>query len=580
MPHVSTFRTGRVALLAATLPRLVSGLPLALLQTLLDVSPAKHEEPPLTTFEFYTHLLALATLVLLGGVFAGLTLGLMGQDEVYLKVIASLGERTERKHAQQVLSLIGRGKHWVLVTLLLLNVITNETLPIVLDKILGGGWPAVVASTVLVVVFGEVIPQSISVRYGLQVGAMFAPFVLGLMYVMYPVAYPVAMLLDRLLGEDHGTVYKKSGLKTLVTLHRTMGVERLNQDEVTIILAVLDLKEKPVGAIMTPIDDVFTMSADTVLDQKTVEDIFNKGFNRIPIHVPGQRHNYIGMLLVRVLISYDPEDALPVHLFPLATLPETSPETLCLNILNYFQEGRLHMVVVSSLPGDLDGALGILTLEDVIEELIGEEIVDESDVYVDVHQAIMRTQPGPLSKRQYALYLNRLYLSRRPSLEEQDRAHTPLLLPAPVVPESPPALPARVGIAAGLKPLNPALNPKPTTRPFVHIKQPVETVGADSGSYGAVYASEQSAVDEQRRRSHDDLAPRSIPITGLSNGEFEVHHLYKTGGIIESVVNVKGVHKTIISHVDEEEEERLTSGSRSGSRSGSHNGSRSASWIG
>jgi len=49
-----------------------------------------------------------------------------------------------------VLNLLKKGKHWVLVTLLLSNVITNETLPIVLDRSLGGGWPAVLGSTVLI----------------------------------------------------------------------------------------------------------------------------------------------------------------------------------------------------------------------------------------------------------------------------------------------------------------------------------------------------------------------------------------------------------------------------------------------
>lgn len=65
-------------------------------------------------------------------------------------MIASSGEESEKKYAAAVLKLLKRGKHWVLVTLLLSNVITNETLPIVLDRSLGGGWPAVVGSTVLI----------------------------------------------------------------------------------------------------------------------------------------------------------------------------------------------------------------------------------------------------------------------------------------------------------------------------------------------------------------------------------------------------------------------------------------------
>lgn len=198
--------------------------------------------------------------------------------------------------------------------------------------------------------------------------------VLFLMYLMAPVAWPTAKLLDWALGEDHGTVYKKSGLKTLVTLHRTLGdvQERLNQDEVTIIAAVLDLKEKPVHDVMTPMDDVFVMSEDTVLDEDTIDMILSAGYSRIPIHESGNPTNFIGMLLVKILITYDPEDCMKVRDFALATLPETRPETSCLDIINFFQEGKSHMVLVSDSPGDDHGALGVVTLEDVIEELIGE----------------------------------------------------------------------------------------------------------------------------------------------------------------------------------------------------------------
>ncbi|KAH8585494.1 hypothetical protein B0O99DRAFT_603253 [Bisporella sp. PMI_857] len=352
-------------------------LPLGLSKRTVD------EEPEVEGASLWLYLGIAFALVVLGGIFAGLTIALMGQDEINLAVLQGSGEDHEKKHARKVLSLLKRGKHWVLVTLLLSNVITNETLPIVLDRSLGGGWPAVVSSTVLIVIFGEVIPQSICVRYGLPIGSYLSSVVLGLMYIMSPIAWPTAKLLDYLLGEDHGTVYKKAGLKTLVTLHMSLGKapsERLNEDEVTIITAVLDLKAKSVASIMTPLEDVFIMSSDTVLDEKTVASILAAGYSRIPIHAPENQQDFVGMLLVRTLITYDPEDETRVCDFTLATLPETKPETSCLDIINFFQEGHSHMVMVSNSPGEKEGAIGVVTLEDVIEELIGEEIMDESDV--------------------------------------------------------------------------------------------------------------------------------------------------------------------------------------------------------
>lgn len=75
---------------------------------------------------------------------------LMGQDSIHLQVIATSSEGKEQRNAQRVLDLMQKGKHWVLVTLLLSNVIVNETLPIILDRSLGGGWPAVLGSTGLI----------------------------------------------------------------------------------------------------------------------------------------------------------------------------------------------------------------------------------------------------------------------------------------------------------------------------------------------------------------------------------------------------------------------------------------------
>jgi metal transporter CNNM len=89
-------------------------------------------------------------LVLLGGAFAGLTIALMGVDTIYLQVVAGDEAEPQAKNARRVYNLLKQGKHWVLVTLLLGNVIVNETLPVVLDRCLGGGVPAVIGSTILI----------------------------------------------------------------------------------------------------------------------------------------------------------------------------------------------------------------------------------------------------------------------------------------------------------------------------------------------------------------------------------------------------------------------------------------------
>lgn len=241
------------------------------------------------------------------------------------------------------------------------------------------------------------------------------------MYIMSPIAYPIAMLLDSWLGVHHGTTYRRTELKTLVSLHQVDGIGELTDDEVTIIASVLDLKEKPVSIVMTPLEDVFTLSEDAVLDEELMEEIVCAGYSRIPIYRYDDPSNFIGMLLVKRLITYDPEDHITVRQFTINSLPEVAPNTSCLDILNFFQEGRSHMAMVTSEPGGFGVPIGVITLEDVIEELLGEEIVDESDVYVDIHNKI-RVIRKPA--RNVSMIKNLKNLLRSPAMSE---ATTPLL---------------------------------------------------------------------------------------------------------------------------------------------------------
>ncbi|KAJ8093174.1 hypothetical protein PM082_020659 [Marasmius tenuissimus] len=332
---------------------------------------------------FWWKLAVSALLVLMGGVFAGLTLGLMGLDELHLRVLSSSSDDPkEKKNAAKVLNLMKKGRHWVLVVLLLSNVIINESLPIFLDSAIGGGIAAVAISTTAIVIFGEVIPQAVCARYGLAIGATCAPFVLTLMWLMAPIAWPIAKLLDWALGANEAHTYKKAELKSFLQFHRT-GEEPLRDDEISILNGVLELNNKRVEQIMTQMKDVVTLSTETILDHGMLDTILTSGYSRFPVHEPGNNLAFVGFLLVKKLLQYDPAQKWPVSKFPLSVLPEAPPTINCFQALDYFQTGRAHLLLISKTPGHAGGAIGVVTLEDIIEEIISEEIVDETDRYED-----------------------------------------------------------------------------------------------------------------------------------------------------------------------------------------------------
>ncbi|WRT68376.1 uncharacterized protein IL334_005352 [Kwoniella shivajii] len=397
--------------------------------------PIEPEDPP-DSPAFWWKLGLSVVFVLSGGVFAGLTLALMGSDDLNLRVLATSSEDPkERKAAGKVLKLLSRGRHWVLVVLLLGNVIVNESLPIFLDDVLGGGLYAVIVSTTMIVIFGEIIPQAVCVRYGLAIGGACATMVWGFMILFSPIAWPTAKLLDYILGTDEGHTYKKAELKSFLQFHRE-GEEPLRDDEIGILNGVLSLNDKHAQEIMTPIKDCLTLPADKILDHEAIDHILLSGFSRIPVYEPGQKDNFVGMLLVKRLITYNPDDEWPVSKFSLLPLPEAKPEINCFQALDYFQTGRAHLLLISNTPGQKGGAIGIVSLEDLIEEIIGEEIVDETDRYEDNHSKKMAKRSGPAAVMRGIIERRRVInaFSRRPSSNQTNtvtgQAHNTISVPA------------------------------------------------------------------------------------------------------------------------------------------------------
>ncbi|KAK0241543.1 DUF21-domain-containing protein [Armillaria nabsnona] len=300
-------------------------------------------------------------LVLLSGLFAGLTLGYMSLDQTQLNVLSISGTPEQRKYANQIKPIRKNG-HLLLVTLLLANMIVNESLPVIADPVLGGGVQSVAVSTVLIVIFAEIIPQSLFTRYGLYLGAKGAGLTKCLIYVMYIIAWPVAKLLDWVLGSNHGIIYRRVELKELIAMHASQSLNGgdLKSDTVTIIGATLDLQEKDVKQAMTPISKVFMLSIDAQLNYDLLTKIVNTGHSRVPVYeevdLPpaaspegkSQRvKKIIGILLVKQCVLLDPKECIPIRTLQLNRVMFVPNNESLLGILDKFQEGRSHMAIVS-----------------------------------------------------------------------------------------------------------------------------------------------------------------------------------------------------------------------------------------
>ncbi|THU76410.1 DUF21-domain-containing protein [Dendrothele bispora CBS 962.96] len=306
-------------------------------------------------------------LVLLSGLFAGLTLGYMSLDQTQLNVLSVSGTPEQRKYANQIKPIRANG-HLLLVTLLLANMIVNESLPVIFDEILGGGTQSVVISTALIVIFAEIIPQSLFTRHGLYLGAKGVWITRFLILILGIVSWPVAKFLDWSLGSNHGIIYRRVELKELIAMHSSAGRHGgdLKTDTVTIIGATLDLQEKVVSQAMTPIDEVFMLDIESKLDYNLLKKIVESGHSRVPVYeladapVDGsldgrgtgekktqKAKRIVGILLVKQCVLLDPKDATPIRhlqLNKVLFVPRNEP---LLGILDKFQEGRSHIAIVS-----------------------------------------------------------------------------------------------------------------------------------------------------------------------------------------------------------------------------------------
>ena len=331
---------------------------------------------------------------MLSGCFSGLNLGVLGLETKDLELMTegpyeSKEEEKEGSHARKLLPLRRRG-NLLLCAILLGNVMVNSLLSILMADI-AGGIIALISSTGLIVIFGEIVPQAICSRHGVKAGAYLSWLLWITICVTFIFAYPIAAILDKVLGEEVGAVMTKSKMKKFFEIQQEM--KTIEDQEGKILRATLELSNKAISQVMVPIDDIFSLDINTVIDRDISQVIYTKGFSRIPVY-DGKRSNIVGVLMAKDLILFSPDrDKITIKQLSnvLREIVHINHTTTCLQVLSCFKQGGTHLAIVTKVEAsDQNSAtsynfgkdpflkkIGLITLEDIIEQIIDADIEDE-----------------------------------------------------------------------------------------------------------------------------------------------------------------------------------------------------------
>jgi metal transporter CNNM len=315
-------------------------------------------------------LVEVGLLIVFSALCSGLNVALLSLDLADLQRKAKLNNPDARK----VLPL-RKNTHLTLASILLINVAAVSATSLVLSTRLYGVLAGAI-STLLIVIFGEIIPQALFNRKALYYCGRFSILLKAMIVITYPVSKPLQLLLDTLFGETESAgLQSRRELGMMITEHLGDSTSELDEDEVEIIRGALQLSEKRVRDIMTPLRSVYCMTPNDAIDAQKIDDIKERGWSRIPI-INKQHTVCFGLLLMKDLVDIDfDHEAVAIHELPLYPVQMVGSMTALDTLFRKFITGGAHLIPVEKD----DKIVGIVTIEDLLEEIVGHEIEDETD---------------------------------------------------------------------------------------------------------------------------------------------------------------------------------------------------------
>lgn len=234
--------------------------------------------------------------------------------------------------------------------------------------------------TLVVLFLCEVVPKTVGAVYSSPLAPFIARPLRALIFVFTPII-AVCRMLTRAVARGHA-YQEVSGEELIVLAKLGRRAGTIDADEARVIQNILSLKDKQAKDVMTPRTVVFSLHEDL-----TVKEAFGKSpvwqYSRVPIYAVDSE-DIVGVVLRGEALGFLSDSRENARLSDLMRPVHFVPDNTSLDrILENFLEQRQHMFIVIDEYG---GVAGILTLEDVLEEILGKEIVDELDQVTDMRE--------------------------------------------------------------------------------------------------------------------------------------------------------------------------------------------------
>lgn len=334
------------------------------------------------------YIVILALLLVCSSFFSMSETAFTSASIVRLKTMAKDGDRGAEK-AVAVLEDYDRLLTTILIGNNLVNIAATTIAALFFVLLLGEATGSVVSTvvmTILVLTFGEITPKTLAKRHPERYAVRIVGVLHGLEVLLSPVSWVFGKLTDRLsrkAGEEDAVMMTEDELEVMIDEIEGDGViEKAKGD---LIKSAMRFDDTTVSEVFMPRVDVVAM--DVATPPEEAGRVFSEsGFSRIPVY-NGSIDNIVGVVNAKEFYSrrLAGED---FSLSDIANPVKYVPETMSIDaVFRDFQKTKVHMAVVLDSYG---GTMGIVTMEDILEELVG-EIWDESD---DVQQDIVEQSDG------------------------------------------------------------------------------------------------------------------------------------------------------------------------------------------